>query len=119
MNAISKLLSTWSSLFDKETLDNNFPGQGYGDKFSWLAQVFEPISIVLYVLMGLVAAAGAIYAIYLGVQLARADEQSKRDEAKKHLITVLIAIAVTVVLILFFNELMPLIVGAFILPAKA
>ena len=64
--------------------------------------------------MGLVGAAGAIYAIYLGIQLAKADDQSKRDEAKKHLITVLIAVAVTVVLVLFFNLLLPEIIKAFL-----
>ncbi len=63
--------------------------------------------------MGIVGAVGAIYAIWLGVQLARADEQSKRDDAKKHLITCLVAVAVTVVLVLFFNLLLPEIVKAF------
>lgn len=102
MNFVSNLLG-WSRLFPE------------GDAtYGWMGQVFGATSIVLYILMGLVGAAGAIYAIYLGIQLARADEQSKRDDAKKHLITVLIAVAVTVVLVLFFNELLPLIVEAFV-----
>lgn len=87
-----------------------FPAGQYG----WMGNIFGTISIVLYVIMGIVGAAGAVYAIYLGVQLARAEDQGKRDDAKKHLITVLIAVAVTIVLILFFNELLPLIVKAFI-----
>ena len=41
----------------------------------------------------------------------------KSDDAKKHLITVLIAVAVTIVLVLFFNLLLPLIVKAFIGPS--
>lgn len=102
MNFLSNLLG-WANLFPAENTT-----------YGWMGQVFGTISIVLYVLMGLVGAVGAIYAIYLGVQLARAEDQSKRDDAKKHLITVLIAVAVTVVLILFFNELLPLIVQAFI-----
>lgn len=99
---ISTLLG-WATLFPAENT-----------KYGWMGNIFGTISIVLYVIMGLVGAAGAIYAIYLGVQLARAEDQGKRDDAKKHLITVLIAVAVTIVLILFFNELLPLIVQAFI-----
>lgn len=98
---ISTLLG-WASLFPDNT------------KYSWMGNIFGTISIVLYVIMGIVGAAGAVYAIYLGVQLARAEDQGKREDAKKHLITVLIAVAVTIVLILFFNELLPLIVQAFI-----
>ena len=98
MNFVSNLLG-WS---------------GFVKPYDWMNDVFGTISIVLYIIMGLVGAAGAVYAIYLGVQLARADEQGKRDDAKKHLITVLIAVAVTIVLVLFFNELLPLIADAFL-----
>ncbi len=115
-NFLSRLLG-WSSIFSPEKLKDNF-GEKYAEQFGWINSVFTPISIVLYIILGIVGAAGAIYAIYLGIQLARADEQSKRDEAKKHLITVLIAVAVTVVLIIFFNELMPMIVEQLILPHK-
>ena len=103
LTKISTLLAGWGDLFpaDDET-------------YGWMGQIFGTISIVLYIIMGIVGAAGAIYAIYLGIQLARADEQSKRDDAKKHLITVLIAVAVTIVLVLFFNLLLPMIVDAFV-----
>lgn len=104
--AVNQLLG-WKSMFENY-VDSN------GVSYNWMANVFGTISTVLYVLMGIVGAAGAVYAVWLGITLARADEQSKRDEAKKHLITTLIAIAVTVVLIVFFNEVMPLIVSAFI-----
>lgn len=78
-----------------------------------LTKVFDIIGIVLWVVLGVVAAIGAVYAIYLGVRLARADEQGKRDDAKKHLITVCIAVGVTIALIIFFNTLLPLIISAF------
>ena len=48
----------------------------------------------------------------LGINLARADDQSKRDEAKKRLITTIIAVAVTILLVVFLNELLPLILEA-------
>lgn len=103
-NFFSHLLAGWTDLFPNTE----------GSQYAWMNQVFGPISIVLYIILGIVGAAGAIYAVYLGIQLARADEQGKRDEAKKHLITVLIAIGVTLVLILFFNLLLPEIVKAFL-----
>lgn len=101
MNFLNTLAAGWSDIFK-------------GSDYTWMGDIFNTISIVLYIIMGIVGAAGAIYAIYLGIQLARADEQSKRDDAKKHLITVLIAVAVTIVLVLFFNLLLPMIVDAFV-----
>jgi threonine/homoserine/homoserine lactone efflux protein len=105
---LSNLLATyatWTAMFN-----------AWGENYTWMAQIFNVITIVMYVIMGLVGAGGAIYAIYLGIQLARAEDQSKRDDAKKHLITVFIAVAVTVVLVLFFNNLLPLIVSSFVTP---
>lgn len=103
MNFVSNMLaaSGWKGIFE-------------GTDYNFLGDVFDAVAIGMWILLGLVGAAGAIYAIYLGIQLARADEQGKRDDAKKHLITVLIAVAVTLVLILFFNLLLPVIVEALI-----
>lgn len=78
-----------------------------------LQEVFDIVGIVLWVVLAIVGTIGAIYAIYLGVQLARADEQGKRDDAKKHLITVCIAIGVTLALILVFNTFLPALISAF------
>lgn len=86
---------------------------GLEDQKELLGQVFNIISIVLWVVLAIVGAIGSIYAIYLGVQLARADEQGKRDDAKKHLITTVIAVGVTVALILVFNIFLPMILDAF------
>lgn len=66
----------------------------------------------IWIVIGVVGLCGVVYAIWLGIQLARADEQSKRDDAKKHLITVIIALAVTLVLVLFFLHILPAIVFA-------
>lgn len=78
-----------------------------------LQEVFKIIGIVLWVIIAVVGAIGAVYAIYLGIQLARADEQGKRDDAKKHLITVCIAVGVTIALILVFNTFLPALISAF------
>ena len=78
-----------------------------------LTDVFGILSTILWVALAIVGAIGSIYAIYLGVQLSRAEDQSKRDDAKKHLITVVIAIGVTIALILIFNVFLPMLLGAF------
>ncbi len=83
---------------------------GFSGDYEWMNKVFDALGIALYIILALVGAAGVIYSIYLGIQLARAEDQSKRDDAKKHLITVIIAVAVSLLLVLFFNELLPLIV---------
>ena len=101
LNFISSMLG-----YDWNT---NFPAES---DLHWVAQVYEYLGPILYAIMAVVGAAGVIYSIVLGVNLAKAEDQSKRDEAKKRLITTIIAVAVTVVLIIFFNELLPLIVGA-------
>lgn len=85
-----------------------------GEQYAWMDNLFDVLNPVLYAIMAVVGAAGAIYAIVLGVNLARAEDQSKRDEAKKRLITTLIAVAVTIALVLFFTQLLPLIIAAFI-----
>ena len=80
----------------------------------WLVDLFTVLYPLLYAVMAVTAAAGAVYAIVLGINLARADDQSKRDEAKKRLITTVIAVAVTILLVVFFNELLPLIIQQFV-----
>ena len=80
----------------------------------WLVNLFNVLYPLLYAIMAVTAAAGAVYAIVLGINLARAEDQSKRDEAKKRLITTIIAVAVTILLIVFFNELLPLIIQQFV-----
>lgn len=103
MRNFISLLGAWSS-------------DAFTGPYAWMQQLFTVLYPLLYAIMAVAAAAGAVYAIVLGINLARADDQSKRDEAKKRLITVIIAVAVTILLVVFFNELLPLIIEAFISP---
>ncbi len=109
MKNLLNVVASWSEYF------NVFLGMDQSSgTYQVLKQVFDILSIVLWVVLGLVGAVGAVYAIYLGVQLARAEDQGKRDDAKKHLITVFIAIGVTIALILVFNIFLPMLLSAFI-----
>lgn len=104
MNSLLNAAWNWGDYFSQQ-------GGEYGTA---LKTAFDTISTVLWIILGVVGALGAVYAIWLGIQLARAEDQGKRDEAKKHLITVLIAVGVTLLLILFFNILLPAILSAFV-----
>ena len=99
------------------SLLGGWKGMTWPENYSWLTQLFDVLYPLLYAIMAVTAAAGAIYAVVLGINLARADDQSKRDEAKKRLITVIIAVAVTILLVVFFNELLPLIINEFVSPS--
>ena len=76
---------------------------------TWYTNIVQPIANALNIALGpiliLLGSAGAIYAIVLGVNLSRAESADKREEAKKRLITTVIAVAVTILLVVFFNEL--------------
>lgn len=74
-------------------------------KFDWVKSVTDAVKVVLWPILILVCAAGLIYAVVLGVNMARADSTEKREEAKKRLINVLIGLAIIVALILFFQLL--------------
>lgn len=74
-----------------------------GDKFAWVEQITAAINSVLWPLLIVVGAAGTIYAIVLGVNMARADSTEKREEAKKRVVNVLIGLVVIIALILLFK----------------
>lgn len=83
-------------------------------EFEWVYQVSNAISSVLWPILIVVAAAGSIYAIVLGVNMARADSTEKREEAKKRVINVLVGMIIIVALILllqlFINTILPTLV---------
>lgn len=81
----------------------------YEADWSWVPKLVTVIKSVLVPVLSVVGAAGTIYAIVIAVQMARADNGEKREEAKKRLISVIVAIAVLVILIVFFLWLFPLI----------
>ncbi len=77
----------------------------------WVDTIVGTVFTILWPLLALVAAAGIIYAIYLGVQLAKAESSDKQDEAKKRIITAIIAMAVVAACILLVQLLMTLLPG--------
>lgn len=88
----------------------------YGEGFGWVDTLMSTINKVLIPILGIVGGAGIIWAVVLGVNMARADSQEKREEAKKRLISLVVGIVILVVLIVFFAVLFPEIIAALVKP---
>ncbi len=84
------------------------------ESWGWVKKIVSAIDTLLYPLLIVVGAAGMIYAVVIGVQMARADSTEKREEAKKRLINVIVGLAITIALILFFKLFINSILPAFI-----
>ena len=80
-------------------------------QFNWVYSVRDAVNTILWPILIVVIAAGSIYAIVLGVNMARADSTEKREEAKKRVVNVIVAMAIVVGLILllqlFLNVILP------------
>lgn len=81
-------------------------------EWEWVDTIVSAIQTVLWPLLIVVAAAGMIYAVVIGINMAKADSTEKREEAKKRLINVIIGIVVVIALILLFQLLISAIIPA-------
>lgn len=66
----------------------------------FLKSVCENIYNILWPVLVIVSTVGCIWAIWLGIKMAKADEASKREEARKNVINTVVAMAVVIILIL-------------------
>ena len=109
MNSISMLnvATNWAQFIE------NHNGDG-STSWTWLTPLLNVLSTVLWVALAIIGAAGAIYAVYVGVKMARADSADAREENKKRLINIIVSIIVTIVLIIFFNTFLPMILDSLI-----
>lgn len=87
-----------------------------GGQWGWVFTVTDAIKAVLVPILIIVSAAGMLYAIVIGVQMARADSTDKREEAKKRLINVIVGLAIIIALILFFQLFIDVILPALLPP---
>lgn len=88
---------------------NTFSNLGAADwtkidtAYQFLKPIVSAIESALWPILIVVAAAGSIYAVVLGVNMAKAADAGAREEAKKRVINVVIALVITIVLILLFQ----------------
>ena len=66
---------------------------------TWLETLLSTVTNVVNPILVVVATAGILYSIVVGVKFVKADNKEQREEAKQKLITVIIGIVVTAVLI--------------------
>lgn len=108
----------WLNLLAIKFMQNKsalLAGEGELDidaNFGWVKTLNSTLKQILVPILSVVAAAGAIYAVVIAIQMAKADSGEKREEAKKRLISVIVAVVVLVVLIIFFLFFMPMILRA-------
>ncbi len=67
--------------------------------FDWLYPIAKFLDDVFIPVVIVVAIAGAIWVVVLGVNLARAESADKAQEAKKRLINVVVAIVAVIILV--------------------
>lgn len=80
-----------------------YTNQFEGTSYAFLDPILKVLDEIIWPILIIVAAVGTIYAIYLGVMMAKAENAEAREEAKKRIINAVIAIAVMVVLILLLK----------------
>ena len=98
--------------------DNKFGGT-YDKAPEWVNNILKPIFDILTnwllpVLLILVGFAGTIYIIMLSIKYAKAENADEKDQAKKNLINVVVAVvimAVALLLIFLFIDNIDLILG--------
>ncbi len=80
--------------------------------YSWLNEVYNILPYILYALLALVGGAGAVYAVILGINLAKSESEDARKKAVERLKNTIIGVAVLLFLVLFINVLLPIILKA-------
>ena len=97
-NKMMKVLSNPMLGEGESTGGGNIPQ--FDGKWAWVNEVTKAIQSVLLPLLILIATAGIIYVIILGVNLARAESADKQKEAKQRMVNFIVAIVVTIALVL-------------------
>ena len=72
-------------------------------QWAWVGEIVDAINTILYPLLILLATAGVIYAIILGVKLERAESADQQQEAKKRLVNFIIGLVAVIALILLMK----------------
>jgi hypothetical protein len=70
--------------------------------------VLEILNAILWPAIAVTGSAGAIYCVFLGIKIAKSDEQNSREKAKKDLLGAVIGFALIFVLIVALKIAMPI-----------
>ena len=72
----------------------------------WQTKITSAVEKILVPILVIACSIGMVWAIVVGIKMIKADDKSKRDEAKATLINIAISIVATAVLIGLFYALM-------------
>jgi hypothetical protein len=70
--------------------------------------ILEILDAILWPAIAVVVAVGSIYCIFLGVKIAKSDEQNSREKAKKDLLGAIVGFVIIFVLILALKIAVPI-----------
>ena len=84
----------------------------YYGNFSWLNGVYNVLPNILWAIMAVTGAAGVVYSVILGVNLAKSETEDKRKTAATRIKNTIIGVAVLIIIIIFVNLLLPMILHA-------
>ncbi len=70
---------------------------------AWLQDVYEILPPILYTILAVIGGVGSVYAIILGVNLAKSDDESKRKAAASRMKNTIIGVGILLVLVLLIN----------------
>ncbi len=87
-------------------------GYQFTGQFAWLQDVYKTLPPILYTILAVVGGAGSVYAIVLGVNLAKSENDEKRKTAVARLRNTLIGVGILLILVLFINLALPPILHA-------
>ena len=84
----------------------------YVGNFAWLNDVYNVLPNILWAILALVGSVGSVYAIILGINLAKSESEDKRKTAASRIKNTIIGIGVLLLLVLFVNVFVPMIIKA-------
>lgn len=84
----------------------------YTGSFSWLNDVYSVLPSILWSILAIVGGAGTVYAVVLGVNLAKSESDDKRKTASSRIKNTIIGVGVLLLLVLFINIFLPMILHA-------
>ena len=75
----------------------------YLGQLSWLQDTYAVLPPILYTILAVVGGAGSVYAIILGINLAKSESDDKRKAAASRMKNTIIGVVILLVLVLFIN----------------
>ena len=70
--------------------------------------VLDILNAILWPAIAIVGSAGTVYCIFLGIKIAKSDEQNSREKAKKDLLGAVIGFGLIFILIVALKFAMPI-----------